>query len=233
MRPPVVSNPGQNEANSQAFYSSLVMEHIVAIAAENAFERWQQELRETASHHVGFVRLDRCPGLVCDNDVVKHYTIIHFDSPEHLKQWIDSKQRQRLNQRGQQVFRAYRYKSFTTGLEGWFSRRASGDENSNLGPPVWKQVLSVVLGLYPLIMLRLTFVPESAFPQSWSNSMVTLLATLATSSLLAIVVMPFITQLFSFWLYPAYRKSTVSIDLIGLAIVGVGLITMAVLFEQV
>ena len=224
---------GQKEADSQAFYSSLVMEHIVATDEAIAFDQWQDDLRNVASHHRGFVRLDRCAALVCDNDVVKHYTIIHFDSPEHLKQWIDSKARQRLNRQGRQIFRAYRYKSFTTGLEGWFSLRASSDENSNLGPPVWKQILSVVLGLYPLIMLRLKFIPESLFPSSWPHSAITLVATLATSSLLAVVVMPLICQLLSFWLYPAYRKSTLKTDVIGLAIAGAGLITMSILFEQV
>ena len=226
-------NTGSDEADSPAFYSSLVMEHIVATAAEPAFEQWQAELRDVASHHRGFVRLDRCAALVCDNDVVKHYTIIHFDSPEHLKRWIDSKERQHLNRQGRQIFRAYRYKSFTTGLEGWFSRRASSGENSDLGPPVWKQILSVVLGLYPLIMLRLKFLPESLFPHSWSNSAITLFATLATSSLLAVVVMPLISRLLSFWLYPAYRQSTLKTDLMGLAIAGAGLITMSILFEQV
>lgn len=223
----------QNDADSQAFYSSLVMEHIVATGEEAAFDRWQQDLQETASQHDGFVRLDRCSALVCDNDVVKHYTIIHFDSPEHLKQWISSKARQRLNQRGRQIFRAYRYKSFTTGLEGWFSRRTNSGENSDLGPPAWKQILSVVLGLYPLIMLRLILLPEAVFPDSWPSSTITLLVTLVTSSLLAMIVMPIITRFLGFWLYPAYRKSTVSIDVIGFAVVFVGLITMSILFEQV
>jgi len=228
-----VSKTGQDEADSQAFYSSLVMEHIVAISAVLAFDRWQQDLAQTASHHAGFVRLDQCPELVCDNDVVKRYTIIHFDSPAHLKNWMDSKDRQAITQRGQKIFRAYRYKSFTTGLEGWFSRRASSGENSSLGPPVWKQILSVVLGLYPLIMLRLKFVPDSAFLPTWPNSIVTLIATLVTSSLLAILVMPLITRWLSFWLHPAYRKSAASVDLVGLAIVWAGLMTMAILFEQI
>jgi len=228
-----VSSTEQDEADSQAFYSSLVMEHIVAISEIAAFDRWQQDLEAVAGQHAGFVRLDQAPELICDNDVVKRYTIIHFDSPAHLKHWIDSKDRQAITRRGRQIFRAYRYKSFTTGLEGWFSRRTASGENSNLGPPVWKQILSVVLGLYPLIMLRLKFVPDSAFLPTWPNTMVTLLTTLVTSSLLAVFVMPLITRWLSFWLYPAYRKSTTSADLIGLAIVWIGLMTMAILFEQV
>lgn len=220
-------------SHGQAFYSSLVIEHIVAISEIAAFDRWQDELQQAASHHLGFVRLDQCPSLVCDNDVVKRYVIIHFDSPENLKNWMNSQERKRLTKAGREIFRAYRFKSFTTGLEGWFSRRASADEQGSLGPPVWKQILSVVLGLYPLIMLRLEFAPETGLFQNWPASAITLLATLATSSLLSLAVMPLITKMMSFWLYPAYRKSTLKLDIVGFTVVLLGLVSMSVLFEQI
>jgi antibiotic biosynthesis monooxygenase (ABM) superfamily enzyme len=227
-----VTKSGQNHPNSHAFYSSLVVEHIVPNSAIAAFDRWQCELQRLASYQPGFVRLDQCPSLACDNDVIKRYTIIHFDSPSTLNDWIESKDRKRLTEQGQKIFRAYRFKSFTTGLEGWFSQRASDGEKNRLGPPVWKQILSVVLGLYPLIMLRLEFLPDTFFG-NWPTTTVTLLVTLVTSSLLSIVVMPMITQMMSFWLYPAYRKSTLKIDLIGLAVICAGLLTVMLLFQQV
>ena len=222
----------QKHPDSHAFYSSLVVEHIVPNSALAAFDRWQCESHRLASLQPGFIRLDQCPSLACENDVVKRYTIVHFDSPEHLHDWVESKERKRLTEQGQKIFNAYRFKSFTTGLEGWFSQRTSTGEQSHLGPPVWKQILSVVLGLYPLIMLRLAFFPET-FLSHWSTAAVTLLATLLTSSLLSVGVMPLITRMMNFWLYPAYRQSTYQTDLIGLGIIGSGLLTMMLLFQQV
>lgn len=96
-----MSSTAKNHPDSHVFYSSLVVEHIVPNSAIAAFDRWQWELQRLASRQPGFIRLDQCPSLVCENDVVKRYTIIHFDSPENLQDWVDSKERKHLTEQGQ------------------------------------------------------------------------------------------------------------------------------------
>lgn len=218
---------------SQAFYSSLVVEHIVAKTQRKAFERWHDLLLKAGSRHPGFVRLDLHPPLFCEDDAIKWYSIIHFDSPEHLNSWINSDARKQVIEDGQDIFRAYRFKSFTTGLEGWFSRRVGDDENRKLGPPVWKQILSVVFGLYPIVMIRIKLFPGTGLIGDWSPSGAMLLATLVTSSILAVVVMPIVTRLMGFWLYPAYRKAEWKADVLGSVIMGLGLIFMAGVFDRI
>lgn len=229
-------SPQNKPPHTQAFYSSLVVEHIVAKVQSAAFSRWYDTLIEAAECHPGFVRLDRCLPLPCDDDVVKWYTIIHFDSPQHLNSWIGSEGRSRVLASGQKIVRAYRFKSFTTGLEGWFSQQADSNtarsEKSGLGPPPWKQILSVVFGLYPIVMIRLKLFPGTGLIGSWSPSGAMLLATLVTSSILGIVVMPAVSKLMGFWLYPAYRATRLKTDILGFVIISVSLLCMTAVFDR-
>ena len=216
-----------------AFYSSLVVEHIVAKAKSEAFERWYETLVQTARRHPGFIRADLNPPLFCEDDVVKWYSIVHFNSPEHLNSWVGSSARSQIVENGQPLLRAYRFKSFTTGLEGWFSKRTDQGEQTGLGPPAWKQILSVVFGLYPLVMVRIKLLPHTGIIGDWSPSGEMLLSTLVTSSILAIAVMPIVVRLMGFWLYPAYRESEWKADVLGMVVIGLGLIFMVGVFDRI
>jgi antibiotic biosynthesis monooxygenase (ABM) superfamily enzyme len=118
------------------------MEYIVPEAKAVAFEDWYKRLRQAAQYYSGFLRADLCTPLNCDDGVIKYYSIIHFASPSQLDLWVTSEVRQQLFREGEALFLAYRFKSFTTGLEGWFS--LTGGSSGSLGPPRWKQILAVV-----------------------------------------------------------------------------------------
>lgn len=205
--------------SADIFYSSLVTEHIVPKENELIFKQWQGELVELAQGYAGFLRCDLSEPLPCRDRVIKCYNIIHFDSPIHLSKWIESSDRQRLLASGQDVFSAYRFKSFTTGLEGWFSLQFGNSEYAGLGPPRWKQILAVVLGLYPIVMLQSFLFTKLGIMQSWSLANSMLVNNLVTSTILSIVVMPVIAQKLRFWLKPAYLPTSVKTNLIGGAIV--------------
>lgn len=223
------------DRDDRAFYSTVVLEFIVPNGNKAAFRKWHNALIRAARQHEGFARNDLCPPLQCANGVVKWYSIVHFDTPNHLNDWLNSHDREHLIETGRNVFENYKFKSFTTGLEGWFSAEA-GEERSSLGPPPWKQVLAVVLGLYPLVMIQTKL--YSSFDslrslQSAAPALITLVNNIIVSSLLTWIVMPQITKRLRFWLQPAFRASEQKTDLLGTAIVFVSLVFMISLFSRI
>jgi hypothetical protein len=213
------------------FYSSLVIEHIVPKEKSFAFRRWNGRFIRSAQRHTGFIRADRCSPLNCRDGVVKWYTIIHFDTPERLHDWVESGDREQLLKAGQAIFTSYRFKSFTTGLEGWFSQQ-SGAEQVGLGPPAWKQILSVVLGLYPIVMIQSMVFSSLEIMESWTMASSMLVNNLITSAILALVVMPQVSRWFNFWLQPVYHPTNLKRDLLGAAIVAIALGMMVFIFQQ-
>ncbi len=216
---------------NQPFYSSLVVEHIIPNGQRFAFIRWHNSLARSARRQIGFLRVDLCPALKCKNNVIKWYSIVHFDTPEHLSGWIESDERQQLLASGQEIFCSYRFKSFTTGLEGWFSK-ATGTERTGLGAPTWKQILVVVMGLYPVLMLQSKLFKMIGVMHDWPPATAMLVNNLITSSMLSLVVMPFVTGRLRFWLKPAYVDTDIKNDLFGLGIAVVILTGMVIIFNQ-
>jgi uncharacterized protein len=216
--------------DNSVFYSSVVLEHIVSKADYAAFSRWYKAMTQIAEQQPGFLRVDHCPPLECVDDAIKQYAIVHFDTIDHLNDWLTSKQRTEMLESGQNIFRDYKYKSFTTGLEGWFSQQAG--ERTGLGPDRWKQVLSVVLGLYPLVMAQ-SLLSALGLMASWPPAAAMLVNNLITSSALTYTVMPQISKLFSFWLYPAYQDRSRRSNLLGTAILLAAFVVMVLFFHQV
>ncbi|MGB3308180.1 MAG: hypothetical protein WBG32_18685 [Nodosilinea sp.] len=228
------SESTQESQDSQAdqFYSSFVVEYIVPDGKEReaVFHQWYDRMVQAARQFEGYTRNDLCPPLDCGDGVVKWYSIVHFRTPDDLNYWLKSSDRADLLEEGQSAFLSYRYKSFTTGLEGWLSAHTDGGEQHSLGPPPWKQVLAVVLGLYPTIMLQTIVFSALGIMQSWPMATSLVINNLITSSILTWGVMPRISKILSFWLRPAYRLMPVQTNLMGAGLVFVALGFMVSLF---
>jgi len=219
-----------DQAQDSIFCSSAVIERIVPEDNQFAFRQWHQTLLSSIQQSEGYVRVDLHSPLECKNGVLKWYSILHFDSPMHLSDRFTSSDRQAIMKSGQQFFETYRFKSFTTGLEGWFSNQA-GAEMTSLVPSAWKQALIVVLGLYPVVFLQSKLFEYLGVMQSWSYAGSMLVNLFITTILLIWFVLPQITRPLEFWLQPAYVLSHTKTELMGVSTIVSAMAAMVLLFN--
>lgn len=177
--------------------ASYVIEHIVSPSKEDVFRDWQISITRAASKYEGYLGTDMYPPV--EEGQNKWYIMVHFDNSNHLTHWLQSRDRQQLVDRGHKTFQKFKT-YYKTGLERWLLREKAA-------PPAWKQNLSVLLGLYPIVMGLLLL--ETAFPvtSSLSRADAMLVSNFLSCSLLGWIVMPLVTWLFRFWLLPTGQAS--------------------------
>ena len=213
--------------------ASLVIEHTVPNGEGLAFRWWHSRLTRAAKDFKGHIRTDLCSPVKGQqpDQPMKWYSIVHFESPELLNQWIKSRDRERLIKDGQATFASYQFISFSTGLEGWFSSR-TGTEHIGFGPPAWKQNAAVILALYPTVVIQTLLFSALGLMQSWTLPNAMIVNNIITSSVLTWGVMPLVTRLLGFWLQPNYQPTAWQKDILGAGIVIAALGLMVLLFNK-
>jgi antibiotic biosynthesis monooxygenase (ABM) superfamily enzyme len=210
--------------------ASRVIEHTVPRGKGLAFRRWHAKVIRTAWRFKGYIRTDLPPPLKGQKQL-KWYSIVHFDSPENLNAWLKSEEREAAINTEDHPVESYQFKSFTTGLEGWFSAKLGG-EQMGLGLPAWKQNLAVVLGLYPTLMTQSVLLGALGIMKHLPHPSAMLLDNFISCSLLTWLVMPFVTRSLSFWLRPAAQPLPQKSNALGTAAVIGGLGALLVLFGE-
>ena len=208
--------------------ASIVIEYDgVSRDRETQFREWQQEIRAGVQNFPGYLRTDIFPAITGIQD--KWHIAVHFDTPAHLSNWLDSDIRHGLIREGKSSFGSYRYR-IGTGLERWFTtvRRSPA-----LKPPLpaWKQNFAVLLGLYPTVMLETYLLDHFGLMTSWPLPMQMFMNNLVSCSLLTWFVMPWVSKLLKFWLQPAQqtRRNT----LVGCLLLALAYSLMVLIFYQI
>ncbi|WP_446224814.1 antibiotic biosynthesis monooxygenase [Nocardia sp. IBHARD005] len=199
---------------------TVVVSHPVAAERETEFIAWQDRMTEAERTFRGFrgSGLHRpIPGV--QND----WTIIYsFASAEHLDRWLESPQRKALLAEAPD-FRDFEVHRIANPYGSWFPPSETGVEG---GPASWKTALSVLVGLYPTVVI-LTVAIAEIWPgaQLWISLLV---GNILSVSLLTWVVMPVVTRALGFWMRPGPRRDPRT-DVVGLAW-SVGFLTFAAMF---
>jgi antibiotic biosynthesis monooxygenase (ABM) superfamily enzyme len=193
---------------------TAVISHDVRPGREKDFERWQEKILKAQEKYPGFMgsELFRPVEGIQDHWVV----VFRYDTREHLEAWLDSGVRERLLEEGRDYFSAYDVRKVGSAFSGWFRFGASG-EGEDI-PPNWKQAMSVVLALYPTVMvLNLTAGHEF---NSWGvpGYFALFLGNVLSVSILTWLLMPLVNRALAFWLQPR-RARTVRVHVAGTAIV--------------
>lgn len=199
--------------------SSYVIEHEVAAHKEAEFRKWQSDITKAASQYEGYQGTDVCPPVEEDE---KWYVVVHFDSQEHLNQWLESDDRREFVKTGKQIFSSTKITYYKTGLERWFI-------NQKTNPPAWKQIMATLLGLYPTVMILLLIQSSLSSMQQLDRADAMLISNFVSCCLLTWFVMPSVSRLLNFWLHPLPHASKWN-HWIGFVLVLIALVFMRSLF---
>jgi uncharacterized protein len=188
--------------------STVVVSHAVAPHDEAAFLSWQHRMTVAES---------RCPGFRGSElfrpvpGVQDEWTAVYrFASAADLERWLSSDARRDLLTEGER-FRDFRLRTITNAFGSWFPPSERGGQAG--GPPSWKTALSVLVGLYPTVVL-LTLAIGGLWKGAplWASLLV---GNVASVALLTWVVMPVVTWALGWWLAPRVDAAQPRTDVIG------------------
>jgi antibiotic biosynthesis monooxygenase (ABM) superfamily enzyme len=202
--------------------SSVIVQRVPAHAAE-AFMDWERAITAEAAKFPGYQTTEIYPPSVGQAEWI---IILHFDDSKSLQAWIDSPKR--AEWMAKLPFEvSYRLKTLPSGFGPWF---AGLGEDGGL-PAHGKMILSVLLALYPIVMLMTIFL--SPYTTKWFGLAVALLI----GNALGVVILEWGTPALNrFVLAPWLRargREGVRVTLIGTAVILVALGVMAALFRLV
>jgi antibiotic biosynthesis monooxygenase (ABM) superfamily enzyme len=200
---------------------TVVVSHPVGPDDEEEFLAWQQRVTDAERTFPGFqgAELFRpVPG------VQPAWTALYrYDSDEHADAWLESDVRRRLLGEGRR-FQDFELRRISSPFGSWFAQ--PGEDEAGASPANWKTALSVLIGLYPTVVLLTLAISEIWSSASLWQSL--LLGNILSVSLLTWVVMPVVTRALRFWLVPGRGGFTVRTDIVGAA-VSIAFLTCAAL----
>ncbi|HZF58023.1 MAG TPA: antibiotic biosynthesis monooxygenase [Rubrobacter sp.] len=167
----------------------------VKAGREGEFEEWAAGILGAANDFPGYLGSEVLrPG---DDPGDDEYRIVfRFEKASNMRAWEESEERSRWLRRAEPLIHEEKV-NVLTGLETWFTRPSRPGEPA---PPRYKMVAVTWLAVYPLITLILVlFGPLLGMLPMLLR---TLVLTAAMVTLMTYVIMPRMTRLFSFWLYP-------------------------------
>jgi uncharacterized protein len=203
---------------------SAVISTKIIPGQEEIFRGWSQRIASAETQYPGFQghRIDPpIPGVQED-----WTTILTFDTEEHLNDWMNSAERQKLLTEATGFTEEMHSRTVRSGFEQWF--RVGGAANS----PVWKQNMVTLLGLYPVVFLFGFFVGTPILSKALGLPFWLALFLSNTASVVILNwVIPWLSVRLNWWLQPAGAE-TAKRNQLGIALV-IGLyVVLLLVFSQ-
>ena len=161
---------------------------------EDEFEDWTSGILGAARDFPGYLGSDVLRPNDSEDD---EYRIIYrFDHTSNLERWEGSAERRRWLDRAEPIVREQTVRRLT-GLETWFTLPSRSGQPA---PPRYKMAVVTWVAVFPLATLLFTLLQPLL--GGAPTVLRTLVFTLVMVTTMTYVIMPRMTRLFSFWLYP-------------------------------
>jgi antibiotic biosynthesis monooxygenase (ABM) superfamily enzyme len=180
---------------------TLVISEVVEPYLIEEYETWTKGINQSAQQFEGFMGVEIIRPR--DHQYPEYVVIVKFDNYAHCKNWLASPVYQQWMQRSEEFISQRSQQHQQNGLELWFSLPKSKSVNPP-EPPYYKQVIIGVITVYPLILLSNLLV--APLLQGLPALLSLLISVTFISALLSYPVMPYITKILAFWLYPSNQK---------------------------
>jgi antibiotic biosynthesis monooxygenase (ABM) superfamily enzyme len=161
---------------------------------EEEFEQWTSGILAAANGFSGYLGSEVLRPAGPEDD--EYRIVFRFDHASNLKRWESSEERRRWLREVKPLVREENVRVLT-GLETWFTLPQRPGEPA---PPRYKMAVITWLAVFPLITA--IFVAFEPLLNQLPMLLRTLVLTVVMVTLMTYVVMPRLTRLFSFWLYP-------------------------------
>lgn len=177
---------------------SVVISTRIKLGQEAAYRAWEQRIAAAQSKAPGFqgYRFEPpMPGVQDD-----WLAILRFDTEANLQGWLDSPQRHELLQEASGFTEEFRARIARTGFDQWFPVAANGASP----PAAWKQIMLVLLLLYPVVFLFGLFVQTPLLiGRVGLPFAIALFIGNVVSVILLNYLVPWMSTRLSWWLQPA------------------------------
>ncbi|MGP4004382.1 antibiotic biosynthesis monooxygenase [Streptomyces sp. 8N706] len=203
---------------------TAVISHEIRPGREQDFERWQEKVLKEQEKYPGFMGSELFKPLqgIQDNWVVA----FRYDTREHLDQWLDSEARERLLKEGRDYFSSYDVRKIGSAFSGWFRFGEGAEEGV---PPNWKQAMSVILALYPTVMILNLTVNDELDSLGVPGYLNLFIGNVLSVSILTWLLMPLANRGLAFWLQPSRARSKRT-HVAGAALVALCYVVLITLF---
>ncbi|NJP11015.1 MAG: antibiotic biosynthesis monooxygenase [Leptolyngbyaceae cyanobacterium RU_5_1] len=186
--------------HQQAAPITLVISEIVEPHRIQDYESWSKGINHAASQFEGFLGVDVIRPR--DHAYPEYVVIVKFDNYPHLRNWQASPIYQEWMEKARDLV-VDRSRQQCSGIELWFTLPKNASQKLSQ-PAYYKKVVLGVLAVYPLILVADTLLVP--FLKGLPPRLGLLISVTFVSALLTHPVMPWLTDLLGFWLYPSVSR---------------------------
>jgi antibiotic biosynthesis monooxygenase (ABM) superfamily enzyme len=205
---------------------STVVVQCVPADRVQSFLECQRGLSQAAEGFPGYKGTELYPP--ADDQHQEWVSVIHFNDQESLQRWIDSPKRAEWTKRLRADIGEFQLKTLPSGFGAWFAGLKTGPEGEP--PPSWKIAMTVLLGLYPTVMVLAVLIGPYLRPLGMAVSM--LISNTLSVAITQWIVIPPLMNALGPWLH-ANEPDKRTLSFGGFVLIWLLLGCLAVLFGLV
>lgn len=195
----------QSSSHQQSDPVTLVISEVIESNRIEEYEAWTKGINQDARRFEGFLGVE----VIRPRDHVypEYVVILKFDTYAHLRNWLASPTYRAWMDKSYGLIAARTQQQLPSGMEMWFTLPTT--RLSKISQPVYEQpvyykkVVLGVLAVYPLILLANATI--GPLLKGLPSLLGLLISVTFVSALLTYPVMPWLSNLLGFWLYPSAK----------------------------